>query len=90
MSKNSYETIRETIQNMLEIEFNSNIKDMKDMSFFIDDEHNKLIVKNYDSDNDIVSCIDLYFIVNGYEYLQQFQYLYCFHDCEIIEFDLEC
>lgn len=89
MSKYSYEIIRKTIQDMLEIEFNSNIKDIKDISFFIDDEHNNLIVKNYDSDSDIISCIDLYFRVNGYEYLQQFQYLYCFNDCEIIEFDLE-
>ena len=89
MSKNSYETIRKTIQHMLEIEFNSNIKDMEDVLFFIDDEHNKLIVKNYDCGIDIVDSIGFYFNVNNYEYIQQFQYLYNFNECEIVEFDLE-
>lgn len=89
MSKLSYETIRKIIQNMLEIEFDSNIKDMENTYFFIDDEHNKLIVKNYDCDIEIIDCIQLYFNVVEYNYLQQFQYMYCFHECEIIEFDLE-
>ena len=89
MSKKLYEEIRNTLQRMLKIEYESSIKDMKDVYFFIDDEHNKLIVKNYDSDLELIDCIQMYFMVNDYEYIQQFQYMYTFNECEIIEFDLE-
>lgn len=89
MSKYSYTEIRNSLNRMLEIEFDSSIKDMKNVYFFIDDKNNKLIVKNYDVNIEIIECIGWYLNVNDYEYIQQFQYLHSFNECEIIEFDLE-
>lgn len=89
MSKFVYKCIRETLQEMLKIEFDSSIKDMEKTFFFIDDEHCKLIVKNYDSDIEIVDYIDVYFKVLDYEYIQYFQIGYTFNKYELIEFDLD-
>ena len=89
MSKASYIEIKETLEIMLKIEYNSSIKDMENVNFFIDDENNKLIVKNYNSDYEFIDDINGYFIVNDYEYIQQFQNFYVFNECEIIEFDLD-
>ena len=90
MSKYSYTEIRNSLNRMLEIEFDSSsIKDMKNVYFFIDDENNKLMVKNYDENIELVEYIEMYLNVNDYEYIQQFQYLYSFNEYELIEFDLE-
>lgn len=89
MSKYSYTEIRNSLNRMLDIEFDSSIKDMKNVYFFIDDENNKLMVKNYDESMELVDCIGWYLNVNDYEYIQQFQYLYSYNEYELIEFDLE-
>lgn len=88
MSKKVYQGIRETLQNMLKIEYDSNIKEMPNVSFFIDDENCKLMIKNYDSDVDYLYLIDVYFDVVDYNYIQEFQYLYTFNEFELIEFEL--
>lgn len=89
MSKETYIEIKNTLESMLEIEYDSSIETLDNVRFYIDDTNNKIIIKNYDSYIEFVDCMRAYFIVNDYEYIQQFRYMYNFYDCEIIEFDIE-
>lgn len=89
MSKASYTEIRDTLQRMLKIEYNCSIKDMEKVFFFIDDKNNKLMVKNYDSDIEILDCIDCYFNIIDYNYIIYFQIGYSFNEYELIEIDLD-
>lgn len=82
--------IMNRLKEMCKYELGDNIENIKEcISFYVNDVENKVIVKNYNDEIDIIDIIGFNFKVNNYEYLQQFQYCYSFNDCEIIEFDLD-
>lgn len=89
MSKEKYKEIKKCLKEMCRIEFGKKLSEMKKTSFFIDDENERLIIKNYDNNIIFDEIVPIYLNVLGWEYIQYFQISYTFNEFEIIEFELD-
>ena len=88
MSKQNYIEIKMILREMCKIEFGKSMSEMTKTEFYIDDENNKIIVKNYDDDITFDEIIPCYLDILDYNYLQYFQIGYTFNKFEIIEFEV--
>ena len=89
MSKEKYKEIKMCLKEMCRIEFGKKLSEMKKTSFFIDDENERLIIKNYDDNIKFDEIIPIYLSVLGWEYHEYFQIGYSFNEFELIEFELD-
>jgi len=89
MSKQNYIDMKMCLREMCRIEFGKSMSEMSKTSFFIDDENERLLIKNYDDDIVFDEIIPIYLNVLNWEYLQYFQIGYSFNEFELIEFEID-
>lgn len=88
MSKQSYTEIKMILREMCKIEFGKKMSEMNKTEFYIDDENDKLIIKNYDDNIVFDEIIPCYLNVDEWKYIQYFRIGYTFNEFEIIEFEI--